>query len=140
MSTQLKDLQSIEQIISEMTLEEKALLVTGGSGFGSQPMEKYGIPRVVLLDGATGFNSMQWNSEQFFFKAEKEAEEAGTPLDRETFDGMGGLYIGMAEMMKAAEAAAASGVPQKKTPLDFGVYPPGMFLGSTWKPEAAEGM
>ena len=40
MATQLKDEVSIEQILNEMSVEEKARMITGGSPFHSEKMEK----------------------------------------------------------------------------------------------------
>lgn len=105
MSTQLKDKASVEQIIAEMTLEEKATLVTGGSPFKTQAMEKYGIPAVVMLDGATGFNSTQWALEQSFCAAAAHARASGAPLDRDGFGGMGGLLLGAKALIGALSKA-----------------------------------
>ena len=60
MATKLTDFGSIEAIISEMTLEEKARLVTGGSPFATCAIERFGIPSVRLLDGCTGVNLVQY--------------------------------------------------------------------------------
>ena len=43
MATQLVDTASIEAIIDEMTVREKAACITGGSSFYTRVMEKYGI-------------------------------------------------------------------------------------------------
>ena len=40
MGTKLTDKTSVEQIICEMSLEEKARIVTGGSPFATEPMEE----------------------------------------------------------------------------------------------------
>ena len=77
MSTKLTDLQSIEQIIREMSLEEKATIITGGSPFAAESMEQYGIPSAVLLDGATGFNSMKFGAEIGFKMAMDEMRSSG---------------------------------------------------------------
>ncbi|MDO4650564.1 MAG: hypothetical protein Q4B26_18170, partial [Eubacteriales bacterium] len=134
MSTQLKDLQSVEKIVQEMTLEEKAIMVTGGEPFYAASLEKYGIPRTLWLDGGTGFNTMQFAGQQGYEIVAKRNEDAGTPLDRETFGGMGGLMLGMQEM------AVQMGLQEKDkaTLPELGCYPPGIFFGSTWNPEPIE--
>ena len=53
MATQLKDIQSIEAILSEMTLEEKAEMIQGSSPFRSAAMPKYGIPPIYMIDTCT---------------------------------------------------------------------------------------
>ncbi len=53
------ELLDIEALIEEMTLEEKATLVNGGTFFGTVAIERVGIPRIQLLDGGTGINFEQ---------------------------------------------------------------------------------
>jgi len=50
---------NISNIIKEMTLEEKAVLVNGGTFFGMAEVERLGVPRLQLLDGGTGINFEQ---------------------------------------------------------------------------------
>ena len=52
MCVKLSDERSIPSVIAQMTLEEKALLVTGNSTFTTYPIKRLGIPSVSLLDGA----------------------------------------------------------------------------------------
>ena len=44
MSATLKNGAGILDVLAEMTLEEKATLVTGGSSFGTAPIERLGVP------------------------------------------------------------------------------------------------
>ena len=44
----------IQEIIKNMTLEEKSHLVNGATFFGSYGIDRLGVPRMQLLDGATG--------------------------------------------------------------------------------------
>lgn len=48
MAPQLKHEASIEAIIAEMTIEEKAEMIQGGSPFRSAAMPKYGIPAIYI--------------------------------------------------------------------------------------------
>ena len=143
MSTQLKDRESIEKIIREMTLEEKATLVTGGGPFRSAEMKKYGIPAALLLDGATGFNTMQGNMDIGFREAQRRAASEGNALDPESFGDMGGTGLGMATWSKMQKAGPESDKNEKamtdspESAGAYGCYPPGMFLASTWDPETA---
>ena len=52
----LTDISSIPDVLAEMTLEEKAFLCVGDSSFSTYPIERLGIPKIWLLDGATGVN------------------------------------------------------------------------------------
>lgn len=126
----------IEKILGEMTLEEKALLLSGETFFRTRKLDKYGIPHMQLLDGGTGLNFEQlfgdWfrddilvtpgmTYEQFdrvthnFFEVDKLLEE-DMPVYNFILEGM-----------------------KKKLGIDeippLGCYPPGILLGSTWNKE-----
>ena len=60
MTVKLKDRASISAVIAEMTLEEKALFVTGDSAFTTFGIERLGIPSARVLDGGTGVNFYQY--------------------------------------------------------------------------------
>ena len=136
MATQLKDEVSIEQILNEMSVEEKARMITGGSPFHSEKMEKYGIPAMYMLDSCNGLNAREYVAEKAYFKTAEAAEQAGEPLDREQNGFMGGLLLAFATLQKEMAAKKASGAPEE--PLKFGNYPPGISYGSTWNPEVVK--
>ena len=136
MATQLKDEASIEQILNEMSVEEKARMITGGSPFHSEKMEKYGIPDMYMLDSCNGLNAREYAAEKAYFKTAEAAEQAGEPLDREKNGFMGGLLLAFATLQKEMAAKKASGTPEE--PLKFGNYPPGISYGSTWNPEVVK--
>lgn len=136
MATQLKDLQSIEAILSEMTLEEKAEMIQGSSPFRSASMPKYGIPAIYMIDTCTGLNLREYLGEAVYQQVSAEARKAGKPLDREKNGYMGGLLLAMGELQKRLAAQAASGAPKQKQ--EYGCYPPAIALGCTWNPEVAE--
>lgn len=62
MVKKLTDKASIPAVIDEMTLEEKATLVTGGATFETAPIPRLGIPSVTLLDAGSGVNLRQYLS------------------------------------------------------------------------------
>jgi len=45
---------TIEEIIRQMTLEEKAALCTGASAWSTTPVERLGIPEMIVSDGPHG--------------------------------------------------------------------------------------
>jgi len=49
---------SIEQIIKEMTLEEKAALSIGAGFWSTTPIERLGVPEVICTDGPHGVRRM----------------------------------------------------------------------------------
>lgn len=144
MATKLTDFGSIEAIISEMTLEEKARLVTGGSPFATCAIERFGIPSVRLLDGCTGVNLVQYY---------------GDLLTRLRMSSQSGVEIGMFGTISSgtikrilikldkgqkltekeqtiydtACAEMRKIIPQPQAP---GAFPTGMLLGATWNREA----
>lgn len=143
MSTKLTGKESIPAILKEMSVEEKALLITGRSSFTTQGFEKYGIPSSRVLDGGTGVNLFQYygdvlsralkddpkraktslsgvsNSVMIMHIFDK--EEQGLPLTEEEEEAR---QIIREEMKKL--------VPSDQLP---GCFPPGMMLGATWDPD-----
>src|SRR5262245_23848692 len=44
----------VQSIITQMTLEEKAALCTGASGWTTTPVERLGISEIIVSDGPHG--------------------------------------------------------------------------------------
>ena len=144
MATKLTDFGSIEAIISEMTLEEKARLVTGGSPFATCAIERFGIPSVRLLDGCTGVNLVQYYGD--LLTRLRMSSQSGAEI------GMFGtissgtikrILIKLDKGQKLTEkeqtiydtacAEMRKIIPQPQAP---GAFPTGMLLGATWNREA----
>ncbi len=49
----------ISKIVSEMTLEEKASLCSGGDFWHTKAMEKFGVPRIMMSDGPHGLRKQE---------------------------------------------------------------------------------
>ena len=45
---------NIQSIIASMTLEEKAALCTGASAWSTTPVERLGVPEMIVADGPHG--------------------------------------------------------------------------------------
>ena len=45
---------NIDELISQMTLEEKASLMSGGNFWNTKPVARLGIPAMMLTDGPHG--------------------------------------------------------------------------------------
>lgn len=136
MKTQLTNLESVEKIVVEMTVEEKARMVIGGSPFHTEAMPEYGIPAMCMIDSCNGLNSMEYASEGLYQEIAAKAEADGEPLDREKNGYMGGAVLALGAFKKKAIEAAKSGA--KPDPKPYGCYPPGIALGSSWNPEVIE--
>lgn len=51
---------SVQEVLEELTLEEKAELVSGGGIYTSKTMKKYGIQPALFIDGGCGVNIRQY--------------------------------------------------------------------------------
>lgn len=136
MKTQLTDVNSIEKILQEMTLEEKARMVIGGAPFHTEAIPEYGIPAMYMIDSCNGLNALEYAGEKVYQELAAQAQAAGQPLDREKNNYMGGLLLALGTLQKRAAQQASSGAAP--APKPFGCYPPGIALGSTWNPEVVE--
>ena len=47
-------MKNIQSLISQMTLEEKAALCTGATPWSTTPVERLGIPELIVSDGPHG--------------------------------------------------------------------------------------
>lgn len=141
------------KIIAEMTLEEKARLVSGATFFGSFGLERLGIMRLQLLDGGTGMNF-----EQLFGDM---TENCGWSFSDacEKMRGMTDVPANMIGSTALCNVIAYFFEPEKiqesELPLyDWlkacveertggsgyapGCFPPGILLGATWNPQVVE--
>lgn len=46
--------RDVKSIVSKMTLEEKASLCSGASFWDTKPVERVGVPSVIVSDGPHG--------------------------------------------------------------------------------------
>lgn len=136
MATKLTDHASVEKILQEMSVAEKARMVIGGMPFHTEAIPEYGIPAMYMIDSGNGLNSLEYLGERVYQKIAADAEAAGQPLDREKNGYMGGLLIALGALKKMAASHAAAGA--EPSPKPFGCYPPGIAQGSTWNPDVIE--
>ncbi len=47
-------MKNIQSLIANMTLEEKAALCTGASAWTTTPIERLGVPEMIVSDGPHG--------------------------------------------------------------------------------------
>lgn len=133
MGTRLKDENSIEEILKEMSVREKAQMVSGKSPFQTMDMEQYGIPSIFMLDSCNGVNSMEYAAEAAYMELADAAAEKGEPLDPEANGYMGGLMIAFAQLQKRSAQKAEK--QQKSAKNEIACYPPGICMASGWNPE-----
>lgn len=126
-----------EQILRQMTLEEKASLVNGGSFFGMRGIERLGVERLQVLDGGTGMNF-----EQLFgdFYSQQEAMESTNGMVGSTVLSHVIEYYYEPERLNEEETAVYNEIREfllSHTGEDYapGCFPPGILLGATFNPQ-----
>lgn len=115
MRAYLTDKKSIGNVIAAMTVEEKALLITGKSKATSNAFEKFGIPAIVSLDGISGINLNQYYMEAY--TQNQLAENPGIEARiREGSEGMLQINEGLAAVTEVTEKGhrAANLSPEAK--------------------------
>jgi len=50
--------RSIDQLLAELTLAEKVSMLSGASFCFTVPVERLGIPRIMVTDGSSGARSV----------------------------------------------------------------------------------
>ncbi|MBE6973410.1 MAG: hypothetical protein E7440_05980 [Ruminococcaceae bacterium] len=63
MAIQLTDRASVKAVLAEMTLEEKAQIITGTTTYGTAAIPRLGIPAAMLIDNGCGVNLRQYLKE-----------------------------------------------------------------------------
>ena len=126
----------IKEVISQMTLEEKATLLNGFTFFGMAEIQRLGINGLFVLDGGTGVNYEQLYGEATMrhgWKGHYDMRMVGSymllnvinncfetdNLNQEEME----LYNWINDVME---------LPDNYAP---GCYPPGIMLGATWNEE-----
>lgn len=132
---------SPEEILAQMTLEEKATLVNGASFFGMAGMERFGIPALQLLDGGTGMNFEQLFGDMYS-RAEKETNSTngmvGSTVLTHVID-----YFYEPEKLTEEELEVREWIESQlrmRTGEDYapGCFPPGILLGATFNPDVVK--
>lgn len=132
-----------KDVISQMTLDEKARLVNGATFFGSFGIDRLDIPRLQLLDGGTGINF-----EQLFGDFTEYYDWHGYCGDGNT-QTMNGTTMLVNVIENYYEPEKLSEDEKKlydwiKEKIDARLkgneyapacLPPGILLGATWNPE-----
>lgn len=116
----------IEQVLQDLTLEEKVSLLNGASSFRSAAIERLNIPSIRYLDGGTGINWEQLMGDWL---------NVDTGTVREVlihFNEPELLSPNHQEVRESFVKILAQNGCTKEQP---GCYPPGILLGATWNPQ-----
>lgn len=116
----------IEDILKQLTTEEKVKLLNGASTFRSVPIERLGIPAIQYLDGGTGIN---W--EQLI--GDWASTDTGTAREvLKHFDEPDQLVPEYQEVRRRfLQKLEEKGCPEEQPSC----YPPGILMGATWNPQ-----
>ncbi len=135
--------EEINDVISKMTLEEKANLVNGATFFGSFGLERLNIPRLQLLDGGTGINFEQLFgdfTEYYDWHAFcQDGRDNGMIGSTELVHVIENYYT--PEKLSSDEEKLYSWIKEKvdkrlnNEEYAPACFPPGILLGATWNPE-----
>ncbi len=143
MAVRLTDRASIPAVIAEMTLEEKAHLLTGASSFTTYAIERLGVPSCTVLDGGTGINSQQYWGDVYARALERDSGKSNLslsgisnsakimPILDKLQDGVP-LEPDEQEIYEYIRKEMKKVMPYEQEP---GCFPPGMLLGATWDPK-----
>lgn len=129
---------NVENIISQMTLEEKAALVNGATFFGMSGVERLGIPALMLLDGGTGINFEQLFGD-FYSKEEVAAESTNGMVGSSALTKVINDYY-YPETFNEEETEVYNWIKQRLLAITGEEYSPscfpaGIVMGATFDPE-----
>ena len=139
----MNKISNVQDIIKNMTLEEKAKLVNGATFFGSAAIERLGVPRMQLLDGGTGMNFEQLFGD--FTHVDKYCEEnliGSSALvnvidsyyePEKLLDENKELHDWITDKLNARMDSTIG-----TTDYAPGCYPPGILLGATWNKDTVK--
>ena len=112
----------IKNLVSQMTLEEKASLCSGAGMFSSQPIERLGIPAIHFADGPHGLRKQAAMQD---FMGQNRSETAtcfpaacatGSSFDPELLEEMGHA-LGKAAQSADVQVLLGPGINIKRSPL-----------------------
>ena len=131
----------IDNILENMTIEEKTRLVNGDSFFGMDYIERLGVPRMQLLDGGTGINFEQLFGDMYSREGNVESTNGMVGATALTHvidcfyepDRLNDMELEMREFIvnKLEERTGAKDMAP-------GCFPPGILLGATFDKEIVE--
>ncbi len=143
MAAKLTDRSSIPAVVAELTLEEKAHLLTGASSFTQYAVERLGIPSCTVLDGGTGINFQQYWGDVYSRALKRDSGKNNLSLSgisnsakvMPILDKLESDIPLTDEEQKVADyirKEMKAIMPYEQQP---GCFPPGMLLGATWDPK-----
>lgn len=127
-----------KDILSRLSIEEKAALVCGATFFGLNGAERCDVPSLMTLDGGTGINFEQLFGD-FFSKEEVKAESTNGMMGSSVLSEVIENYY-HPHLLSDEAKPVYQWIKERLTALVGGDYapacfPPGILLGATFDPE-----
>ena len=137
MCAKLSDLQSIPQVVAEMTLDEKLDMVGCYRACHTRPIPDMDVPAIYLMDGATGLNGTHVVLDYITAPCRADAPRtayATQALNRVDLNEAAAKYKGDALLTDLVEQAAKYR-PGGRQHISF---PSGINIGASFDPITAE--
>ena len=137
---------NVEEILREMTRQEKVDLITGKSNFSTQEIERLGIPSIRYLDGFTGLNMMQYLGDLMDLHGMTKKDTSSTDSNNDNSISKRTIIRFVTGLEPIPEDMPAERQELIRTckrlidgirpdGLSGGCFPPGILTGSTWNPD-----
>lgn len=141
----LSECCDVDEVLDEMTLEEKLYMLTGGSGFGTRAIPRLGIPAAMMVDSAAGINLAQYYGDLYSRYQIRENLPFKSLAGVTNTEQMGGILRKRLEREKLSEEQEEQyrKIKEEKDKITDSdewptCFPTGMLLASTWNPETVE--
>lgn len=141
----LTDINSVSEVLAELSLEEKASLVSGGGIYNSQAIERLGIPSAIFIDAGCGVNLRQYLEALYDQRiiddsAEKEASGTEGIGTMARFGHIAGNILSRENLNKTDNALLDACLEHIKNKIGEKTYPScfpsNTLLGATWNRDA----
>ena len=141
----LSECRDVDEVLNEMTLQEKLCLLTGGSGFGTRAIPRLGIPAAMMVDSAAGINLAQYYGDLYSRYQIRENLPFKSLAGVTNTEQMGGILRKrlVGEILSKEQEEQYEKIRQEKEKITDSnewptCFPTGMLLASTWNPDVVE--
>lgn len=141
----LSECCNVDEVLNEMTLQEKLYMLTGGSGFGTKAIPRLGIPAAMMVDSAAGVNLAQYYGDLYSRYQIRKNLPFKSLAGVTNTEQMGGILRCLLEGKALSEEQEEQyeKIRQEKEKITDSdewptCFPTGMLLASTWNPDVVE--
>lgn len=132
---------TVEQVIREMTLEEKVRLTTGGLPYGTAAIKRFGIPSALINDSMSGINFRQLFADYCAMETGEGILESLRRCEK-ILEQLRKKHRVNADELNDFEMVAYDAIKKHlgnhlERLYEVTSFPAGILLGATWNPETA---